>query len=386
LPAATAALARLEGTCLASFFRSVPATVWMTDSKMTLTFLQGPLLERLQIEPEQVLGKTLPDLLLEGREDHPLIQGHITALAGHEAAVRIEWGSTLYHARVAPLRDVTGAIVGCVGVHQAIGWMPDDEGTLRENDIRLRRVVDSNIIGIAFGDDSGRITDANDAFLELAGYTREDLTADGISWPALTAIESHQRQMRALEEIREIGRCAPFEIELIRRDGERVPVLVGAARIAAERREGVAFVLDISDRKRILRRLEGELACADALAAAPTVALALPKVLGTLTCELGWRAAAVWLNDDEGGIRLAETNGVDGDAGKLRTLGERAARAEEPMWASEAEVYAAPLIHEGVKLGALVCIGRKNRCLDDALLATCRRIVGRIARKASNRT
>ncbi|HET9372054.1 MAG TPA: hypothetical protein VFO19_17460, partial [Vicinamibacterales bacterium] len=151
-------------------------------------------------------------------------------------------------------------------------------------------------------------------------------------------------------------------------------------------REGVAFVLDISDRKRILRRLEGELTCADALAAAPTVALALPKVLGTLTCDLGWRAAAVWLNDDDGGIRLAETNGVDADAGKLRTLGERAARAEEPMWASEAEVYAAPLIHEGVKLGALVCIGRKNRCLDDALLATCRRIVGRIARKASNST
>ena len=125
---------------------------------------------------------------------------------------------------------------------------------------------------------------------------------------------------------------------------------------------------------------------ADALAAAPTVELALPKVLGTLTCELGWRAAAVWLNNDEGGIRLAETNGFDGDPGKLRTLGERAARTEEPVWASEAEVYAAPLIHEDVKLGALVCIGRKNRYLDDALLATCHRIVGRIARKASNRT
>ena len=87
-------------------------------------------------------------------------------------------------------------------MQQQIGWLPDDDGTLRESDMRLRRVIDSNMIGIAFGNDEGRITDANDAFLQLAGYTREDLVADGISWPALTPVEFHQRQLEALDEMR----------------------------------------------------------------------------------------------------------------------------------------------------------------------------------------
>src|SRR6185437_10445389 len=116
--------------------------------------------------------------------------------------------------------------------------------------------------GIAFGDDEGRITDANDAFLHMTGYAREDLVADALSWPALTPVESHPRQLEALREILATGRCTPFENEIIRRDGRRVAVVVGAARISAQRREGVAFVLDVSDHKRTERRLRAELACA----------------------------------------------------------------------------------------------------------------------------
>src|SRR5437763_1991484 len=114
---------------LADFLRSLPATVWTTDAQLRLTFADGVYLRRLELDARRLLGRTIQDILLDGREDHPLIQGHLTALAGHETTVRVEWGGRLFNARLAPLRDAEGAVIGCVGVHLEIGWLPDDEGT-----------------------------------------------------------------------------------------------------------------------------------------------------------------------------------------------------------------------------------------------------------------
>lgn len=295
--AAQREVAALAGRALAGFFACLPATVWMTDRRLALTMIQGPMLSRINVDPERILGRTLPDLLLDGREDHPLIQGHLTALAGHETSVRIEWGGNIYSARIAPLRDAVGAIIGCVGAHQQIGWLPDDEETVRESDARLQRIIDSNMIGIVFGNDEGEITDANDAFLHLAGYTREELTTDGISWPALTPVESHVRQFEAFEEVRRTGRCKPFELDLIRKDGSRVAVLVGGARLSARRRDGVAFVLDISERRQFRRRLAAELGVADTLLDAPTPEAGIAPALAAMCRELEWAGAQYWYAD-----------------------------------------------------------------------------------------
>jgi PAS domain S-box-containing protein len=150
------------------------------------------------------------------------------------------------------------------------------------------------MIGMAFGNDEGRISDANDAFLQLTGYEREDLTADAISWPAMVPMAAQQRHLEALEEILASGRCTPFETEIVRKDGSRVPVLVGAARLSVRRREGVAFVLDITDRKKTVHRLKVELACADALADAATADDAAACVLRIVARDLPFRSVAVW--------------------------------------------------------------------------------------------
>lgn len=308
--AAHEALALVAGSSLAQFFECIPATVWMTDTDLKLTFAQGPILRDLDLAPEKLLGRTLQEIVLDGREDHPLIHGHLTALSGHATSVRIEWGGILYNARIAPLRDASGTIIGCVGSHQQIGWLPDDDGLLRESDMRLRRIIDSNMIGIAFGNDEGRITEANEAFLQLAGYTREDLVADGISWPALTPVEFHTRQLQAIEEVRDTGRCTPFEVDLIRRDGRRVPVLVGGARLSARRREGVAFVLDISDRRELGRRMAAELACADALLNAPTRDRAITDALAAVCTTLDWSLAQIWRRSAAGELELLASQGA----------------------------------------------------------------------------
>ena len=122
---------------------------------------------------------------------------------------------------------------------------------LEASEARFRRVVESNMIGILFWDVVGTITDANDAFLTMVGYCREDLRAGLIRWKDMTPPEYAHLDERALDEIAATGVCAPFEKEYIRKDGSRVPVLQGATLLEGHRDRGVCFVLDLTERKRV---------------------------------------------------------------------------------------------------------------------------------------
>jgi PAS domain S-box-containing protein len=121
---------------------------------------------------------------------------------------------------------------------------------LREREARIRRLVDSNIIGIIIWDFQGRIIEANQAFLDLLGYSREDLISGRLRWTELTPAEWRRTDERARAELKAVGTVEPREKEYFRKDGSRVPVLVGATMFGDKPDEGVAFVLDLTTRKR----------------------------------------------------------------------------------------------------------------------------------------
>lgn len=115
---------------------------------------------------------------------------------------------------------------------------------------KIRRLVDANIVGIVLWDTDGHIHEANDAFLRMMGYEREEIVRNGIRWQDLTPPEWRERTEQALAEVERTGRIQPFEKEYIRKGGARVPVLVGGATFEACRKEGVAFLLDLTERRR----------------------------------------------------------------------------------------------------------------------------------------
>ncbi|RJF96146.1 AAA family ATPase [Noviherbaspirillum saxi] len=123
------------------------------------------------------------------------------------------------------------------------------EETLRERDARIRRLVESNIIGIVFWDFHGGISEANDAFLRMVGYSSADLRSGMDRWTDMTPPDCRAADVRALEEIRNTGTCTPYEKAFLRKDGSRAPVLVGAALFEGSREQGVAFVLDLTQHK-----------------------------------------------------------------------------------------------------------------------------------------
>jgi hypothetical protein len=125
----------------------------------------------------------------------------------------------------------------------------------RAGEARFRRVVDSAMMGILFWDSQGKITDANDQFLKIVGYTREDLQAGRIDWRAMTPPEYEPADAKALEEFAATGTGAPLEKEYIRKDGSRVPIIVGGALLDDPAHPGMAFVLDITERKQLQQQL-----------------------------------------------------------------------------------------------------------------------------------
>jgi PAS domain S-box-containing protein len=120
---------------------------------------------------------------------------------------------------------------------------------LKEREAKIRRLVDSNIIGIILWTLDGQISEANDAFLAMVGYDRTDLLSERIHWKDMTPPEWHAADQLAVDQVRASGSCKPFEKEYIRKDGSRVPVFLGAASFQGTRQEGVAFVLDLSESK-----------------------------------------------------------------------------------------------------------------------------------------
>nr|WP_294974876.1 ATP-binding sensor histidine kinase [uncultured Pseudomonas sp.] len=147
---------------------------------------------------------------------------------------------------------------------------------LAAREAKIRRLVDSNIIGIVLWSAEGRILEANDAFLRMLGYQRGELPAGCVHWQDLTPPEQHAQSRETLATAVRSGCTRPLEKEYIRKDGSRVPVIVGLAGFEGGQREGVAFVLDLSERKqaeeqvreseRRYREVQAELAHANRVA------------------------------------------------------------------------------------------------------------------------
>jgi PAS domain S-box-containing protein len=154
---------------------------------------------------------------------------------------------------VSPIKDAIGNIVGASVIARDITERKRAEEALSKSEARTRCLVNSNIIGIAIGDLDGKLLDANDAFLGIVAYTRDDLLSGKMRWDTMTPPEYHASDQRAVDQLRDTGVATPWEKEFFRKDGSRVFVLNGVATLAGreEDAECVSFVVDVSERKQL---------------------------------------------------------------------------------------------------------------------------------------
>jgi two-component system cell cycle sensor histidine kinase/response regulator CckA len=123
-----------------------------------------------------------------------------------------------------------------------------------KKEARFRRLVDSNVQSVVFWNTWGAVTDANDAFLKLTRFTRDDVNSGAVNWSALTPPECIPLDQRAVKEMAALGACEPYEKELIRKDGTKVAIWIGSTVFEDNPDEGVSFILDLTERKKLERQ------------------------------------------------------------------------------------------------------------------------------------
>jgi PAS domain S-box-containing protein len=149
------------------------------------------------------------------------------------------------------IRDHDGHITEIACISRDVREEKEASLALSESRSRFKRLVDSNIIGVFFYDGDRRVVEANDAFLRTIGVAREELRAGGLSLLELSPLELRAREERLWDSLAHQEVLRPVEKEFLRRDGSRVSVIVGAANFEGSASQGVAYVLDVSERKRI---------------------------------------------------------------------------------------------------------------------------------------
>ena len=170
---------------------------------------------------------------------------------------------------------------------------------IEQREAKIRRLVDANIIGIIIWNMDGKILDANSEFLRIVGYDQHDLLSGRVSWADMTPPEWRDRDALTISELKNKGAVQPYEKEYIRKDGSRIAVLIGVASLEETESQGVAFVLDLTERRRAeaeareserqFRNMQTELAHANRLAT-------LGHLTASITHEVKQPITAVLLN------------------------------------------------------------------------------------------
>ncbi|MBD1812283.1 PAS domain S-box protein [Microcoleus vaginatus DQ-U2] len=190
--------------------------------------------------------------------EYPLVRSLKTGevVTNEEIEIHRNDGSRIsINVNSAPILDNQGQIVAAVVVFQDVSERKRVEQALRESESQLRALFEANIIGIIIGDFQGNILEVNEAWLATLGYRREEVLSGEVNFLEITPPEFRHLDEQAMAQMKQVGRHAPFEKEYIRKDGRRVPVLIGTAYLGGPNNLGVGFLIDLTERK----RLESEL-------------------------------------------------------------------------------------------------------------------------------
>jgi len=123
------------------------------------------------------------------------------------------------------------------------------EDALFASESRFRKLSESGMLGIAIPDRFGGFHEGNDEFLRIVGYSRQDLEAALVRWDVMTPPEYGALDSEHIAEAAVRGSCTPYEKEYIRKDGTRVPVLVGYALLEGSQDQYVGFIQDLTPQK-----------------------------------------------------------------------------------------------------------------------------------------
>lgn len=243
-----------------AMYRSIVETsqegICVVDPSFRLTFVNRRLAAMLGYEPHEMIGRLNADFL--ATDELPVVNERDAERRGGKPSTRAEIrlrhrDGSIVHAISSATRLSEAGLQGCTLATLAdITYRVQVENELRASEARFRSLYESNLIGIAFWSFERQVTDANDALRQILGVRKDEIP--GWNWNAMNPPGGAELDDRVIAEVREHGRCGPFEKELVRADGSRIWILMAIASIDAE--TNVAFVVDVTERAQAQHQLE----------------------------------------------------------------------------------------------------------------------------------
>jgi PAS domain S-box-containing protein len=248
---------------------SIPHFVWIAQPDGTSVYLNQRWYDYTKSTPAQTHGDGWSQCIHPDDRQNSLTMWH-TAIhleEPHEEECRIRNGATgayrWFLVRAVPIKNEQGKMLRWVGTITDI----DEQKQL---DARFKALFESNIVGVSIADSQGQIYESNAEYLRITGYTREELRAGLMRWDTITPPEFQVRDKEALQEFSKKGAMPPYEKEYIRRDGSRVAVAIGWAKIEDKH---ISFALDITAQKELEKRKDDFISIASHELKTPLTAL-----------------------------------------------------------------------------------------------------------------
>jgi PAS domain S-box-containing protein len=219
--------------------------VWLPDAAEMYGYSAGEVVEKCTTV--LTLGEQNDSSALRQELDRAAAEGHFASECWH---VRKDLSRFWANVVTIALRDETGELQGFARVVRDFSERHVRDEKLRRSRARIRPIPSGSTIAGVLSGELDRIPEVNDAFLNLVGFTREDLLGGSLHWPDLTPPEYSELDDVAHEEGLRFGACTPYEKELIRKDGTRVPVLIVTAVLRLSPFRWITFVQDLRERDR----------------------------------------------------------------------------------------------------------------------------------------
>ncbi|HET9014045.1 MAG TPA: PAS domain S-box protein [Thermomicrobiaceae bacterium] len=285
---------------LSSTLDHLPAVTWTTDLDLRLTALGGALGAHAEAE-DAVPRLALYRLLQTADRDFPPVAAHRRALRGESASFDGIWRDQPYHARVDPLRDADGAIVGTIGV--AVPVAEAEPGLLDPlSEPSIRAILEGAAIGVSVVDLHHRVLAVNHALEEMLGYRSDELR--GVNVARFTHPDDVGVGHGLLDELVR-GQRDHYRVDkrYVRKDGQvlSVRLAVSLVRDAAGRPQFVVgMVEDVTEHTRADRELLLLQALTLAISDAPDFVAALSTTIREVCEHTGWGYGQAWIPSEDG--------------------------------------------------------------------------------------